>query len=105
MAFLAGQQSQCLHRQAPVYHASAFRTSPHFRQPEQSQVACRQSFAPPRLQPLAAVTGTVESVKPSENLDNLPQKPAAQQSTVVVTGANSGLGLAAAKVLAKTGRS
>lgn len=51
----------------------------------------------------ADATATVETVKPSQDLQALSAKPTAQQRTCIVTGANSGLGLATVRALAKTG--
>ncbi len=50
----------------------------------------------------AAASGVADVVKPSELAQSAP-KPAGQLSTVIITGATSGLGLAATKALVKTG--
>ncbi|KAK9790360.1 hypothetical protein WJX73_006842 [Symbiochloris irregularis] len=59
---------------------------------------CKKLFS------VADATATVETVKPSQDLQQLSAKPTAQQRTCIITGANSGLGLATAKALAKTGQ-
>ena len=102
MAYVAGHHAQCWRQRIPAYRQSC--AVGGWRQlQQQSRPASRQSVAPGRLQLCAAASATVETVKPSSDLDSLSKKPAAQQSTVVITGANSGLGLAAAKALTKTG--
>ncbi|KAK9861134.1 hypothetical protein WJX84_012390 [Apatococcus fuscideae] len=52
---------------------------------------------------IVCTTGVADVVKPSELAQSSP-KPASQLSTVIITGATSGLGLAATKALVKTGQ-
>lgn len=107
MAHIVGSQPLCLHQRTPAYKPSPVAPQPCRRTAHNagSKSASQPSSAAQRLCPVAAVSAVAETVKPSQDLQQLSGKPAAQQSTVIITGANSGLGLAATAALAKTGGS
>lgn len=106
MAHIVGSQPLCLHQRTPAYKPSPVAPQPCRRTAHNagSKSASQPSSAAQRLCPVAAVSAVAETVKPSQDLQQLSGKPAAQQSTVIITGANSGLGLAATAALAKTGQ-
>ena len=65
-------------------------------------ILCTRDNRKHHLQTTCATAEAAEAVRPADLKSSSP-KPTAQQSTVIITGASSGLGLAATKAIISTG--
>ena len=104
---LRSMAAHCMHTAPPSLRKSSALHLPSQLLSQQAKgcaslVASRSSKQKHVTTTYAAATETAEAVRPADLKSSSP-KPTAQQSTVVITGASSGLGLAATKALVSTG--